>query len=167
MEGSNIRIVLIGVLTAVMLLFGCPAFLHHDDACISLVHHFFHANLFHLAVNCYSIWNLFRRGVRYSAFPLVLAFVFGTLSWFCTSADAVGFSNIIFALVGLRTPSISSGWWKGRGVITFLSVNVFMLLLPQVSAITHVVSFALGCIAAGMIRSYNRISRDYHRASYC
>ena len=167
MEGNNIRIVLTGVLAAVMLLFGCPEFLHRDDAYISLVHHFFHANVFHLAVNCLSIWGLFRRGVYYATLPLILAYIIATLSWFCTSADAVGFSNIIFATVGLRTPSLKHEWWRGRPVIIFLSVNALMLLLPQVSAITHIVSFALGCMVAGAARLYKSIRRDYSRAAYC
>ena len=166
MEGSNIRIVLIGILTTTMLLFGCPAWLHQDHAYISLAHHFFHANIFHLAVNSFSIWNLFRQGVRYNLTPLVIAYVIATASWFCTSADAIGFSNIIFALVGLRTPSFKSSWWKGSTVITFLTINALMLLLPQVSAITHLISFALGCMAAGAQRIINNISRDYRRASY-
>ena len=150
-----------------MLLFGCPAFLHYDDAYISLTHHFFHANIFHLAVNCFSVWNLFRKGVRYSAVPLVIAFVIASASWFCTTADAVGFSNIIFAIVGLRTPSLKSDWWRHPSVITFLAINMIMLILPQVSAVTHLVSFTLGCLVAGLTRIINTISSDYRRASYC
>lgn len=167
MEGGNIRIVLMGVLVTMMLLFGCPAFLHQDDAWISLVHHFFHANIFHLAVNCFSIWSLFRKGIYYTTLPLILAFIIGTLSWFCTSADAVGFSNIIFALVGLRTPSLKHEWWRSSSVVVFLSVNALMLLLPQVSAMTHIFSFVLGCLIAGAVRVYKSLNRDFRRASYC
>ena len=167
MEGSNLKIVLIGILVTMMLLFGCPTFLHYDDAYISLVHHFYHANIFHLAVNCLSLWALFRKGVRYSVMHLTIAYIIGTLSWFCTSADAVGFSNIIFAIVGMRTPSLKSDWWRRSNTIYFLLINLVMLILPQVSAITHIVSFSLGCFVAGAIRIFNRLNRDYRRASYC
>lgn len=149
------------------LLFGCPVFLHHDYGYISLVHHFFHANIFHLAVNCLSLWTLFRKDVRYYITPLVFAYLIGTASWFCTSADVVGFSNIIFALIGLRTPSLSHAWWKQLSVILFLAITALMALLPQVSALTHIVSFALGCIVAGAYRVVNSLSRDYCRATYC
>lgn len=149
------------------LLFGCPVFLHHDHGCISLVHHFFHANIFHLAVNCLSLWTIFRRDARYKIAPLVLAYIIGTVSWFCTSADVVGFSNILFALIGLRTPSLSHSWWKQPAVILFLAITTLMVFLPQVSAVTHIVSFALGCIVAGAYRVVNNLSRDFRRATYC
>lgn len=167
MEGSNIRITIIGVLVTMQLLFGCPVFLHHDYGYIALAHHFFHANIFHLAVNCLSVWTLFRKDIRYSMTPLVLAYIIGTASWFCTSADVVGFSNIIFALIGLRTPSLSHSWWKQSTVILFLAITALMALLPQVSAVTHIVSFVLGCIVAGAYRVINNLSRDYSRATYC
>lgn len=167
MEGNNIRISIIGILVTMQLLLGCPVFLHQDDGYIALIHHFFHANIFHLAVNSLSIWTLFRKGYQYSIAPLVWAYFIGCLSWFCTSADVVGFSNIIFALVGMRTPSLSSGWWKQSSTIVFLVITALMAFLPQVSAITHIVSFMLGCIVAGVIRATNKLKRDFRRASYC
>lgn len=166
MEGNNIKISAIGILLSVYLMFGCPHFLHSDRAYISLVHHFFHANIFHLAVNCVSLWTLFRQGYIYKVSLLVWAFLIASLSWFFSSVDPVGFSNIIFAIIGLRTPSIRDGWWKRSAVITFLLVTVLMAILPQVSAITHVLSFIFGCIAAGLERVFKRISSDLSRASY-
>lgn len=167
MEGSNIRIIIIGILLTMHLLFGCPTFLHYDSGYISLIHHFFHVNIFHLTVNCLSIWSLFRQGYRYSLAPLAWAFLIGSSSWFFTSADPVGFSNIIFALVGLRTPSLKSDWWKQPSIILFLVITGLMALLPQVSAITHIVSFVLGCMVAGASRIVNSISSDFRRATYC
>lgn len=167
MEGRNFKIVLIGILVALQIIFGCPHFLHHDGAHIALVHHFFHANIFHLAVNCLSLWTLFRKGVRYNVASLVFAYIIGSASWFCTSADVVGFSNIIFAIIGMRTPSLKSLWWKQPSVIMFFVITALMAILPQVSAITHIVSFLLGCIVAGVYRVFNSICRDYSRATYC
>jgi hypothetical protein len=167
MEGSNIRIIIVGILLTIHLLFGCPVFLHQDYGYIALMHHFFHANIFHLAVNSLSIWALFRKGYKYTVVSLVWAFLIGSVSWFCTSSDPVGFSNIIFALVGMRTPAFSNGWWKQSSTIVFLVVTALMAFLPQVSAVTHIVSFALGCIVAGAYRIINRVNRDFRRASYC
>lgn len=166
MEGNGIRISIIGILLAVYLVMGCPHFLHHDCGYVALVHHFFHVNILHLAVNGLSLWTLFRKGFRYPLSHLVWAFAIASASWFCSSADAVGFSNFIFALIGLRTPSVRDGWWRQSSVVVFLSVTLLMALLPQVSATTHIVSFILGCLAAGAGRIINSISSDLSRASY-
>jgi membrane associated rhomboid family serine protease len=165
MEGNDIKIMAVGILAASQLVFGCPAFLHQDAAYISLVHHFFHANVFHLAVNCLSLWSLFRGGQRYGILPLVAAYIIGSLSWFFTSADVVGFSNVIFALIGLRTPSLRHAWWRQPAVLVFLAMTALMALLPQVSAVTHIVSFVLGCIASGVQRIIQNIVRDFSRAA--
>lgn len=148
------------------LLFGAPYFLHSDHIYVSLVHHFFHANIFHLAVNCLSIWTLFRQGYKYNISSLVCAFAIGTLSWFCTTKDVIGFSNIIFAIIGLRTPALTNSWWRHPSVIVFFATTALMAFLPQVSAVTHIVSFVLGCLVAGASRIINHICRDYSRATY-
>lgn len=166
MEGNNIKICLVGILVSSFLLFGCPAWLHLNHWNIALAHHFFHANLMHLAVNCFSIWTLFKGKSRYDLAQLVIAYVIGTASWFFSSSDPVGFSNIIFAIVGLRTPSLKDRWWRQTSVLVFLLITLLMVLLPQVSAVTHIVSFALGCMMAGAHRLTQSIIRDFHRASY-
>ena len=166
MAGNNVRIVIVGILVTVLLLFRCPALLHSDAPYIALIHHFFHANIFHLAVNCLSVWALFRPEVRYSVSPIVWAYIIASASWFFTSADAVGFSNIIFALAGQRTPSLKNAWWRQPTIILFLAITALMAFLPQVSAVTHIISFALGCIVAGARRLIHSINRDFRRASY-
>lgn len=149
------------------MLFGCPVFLHSDCGYIALVHHFFHANIFHLAVNCLSLWTLFRPGRRYGISQIVFAYLIGSASWFFTSADVVGFSNVLFALIGLRTPSLKDAWWRRSSVVVFLAVTALMAFLPQVSVVTHIVSFVFGCIVAGILRVIQRIRNDFRRAAYC
>lgn len=166
MEGQNFKIVFIGILATVYLLFGCPEFLHQDHVCISILHNFFHANLFHLAINCLSIWVLFRKGIKYEIFPVILAFTIATVSWFFASKDVVGISNFIFAIIGLRTPALNSRWWLLPNTITFFAVTALMAFLPNVSAITHMVSFSFGCMAAIIIRLIRKASSDYNRAAY-
>lgn len=166
MEGNKIKIITIGCLTASFLLWGCPEFLHQNRWYTPLVYHIYHANIFHLAVNCLSIWAIFRKGATYKATPLLIAFIIASISWFFTIKDVVGISNIIFALIGLRTPPLKHSWWRSRPVVTFLVVTGLMALFPQVSAITHIVSFVLGCLVAGVQRTINNLSRDYSRATY-
>lgn len=160
--GSDYVIVTAGVLLAILLLFGCPTWLHRDVWYVAFAHHFFHVNVFHLAVNCLSLWTL-RNKVTLP--QCVAAFLIATASWFF-SADAVGTSNFIFALIGLRTPSFRSVWWRQASVLVFLVTTVLMAALPQVSALTHIISFAFGCAGAAVSRVFSRIADDIRRASY-
>lgn len=166
MKGDNIRIVITGFLVAVFLVCGTPQVLHADHAWISVVHHFFHANIFHLAVNCLSIWTLYRKGYRYAMWPILCAFTIASISWFFSTQDVVGFSNFLFATIGLRTPSIRHTYWRDPSVILFLTLTILMAFLPNVSAVTHIVSFVLGCIVAGAYRLLTSIRRDFGRATY-
>jgi membrane associated rhomboid family serine protease len=166
MRGDNIRICTIGLLMTAMLMWGCPAWMHHNGIHIALAHHFFHANLFHLAVNCLSIWAVFRKENRYSWTDIAVPFMCGTIAWFFSSADPVGASNFLFAIVGYRSPSLRSAWWKSSSTIIFLMTSMAMAFIPGVSFVTHIVSFALGCLCAGIARLINSIRHDYRRAAH-
>lgn len=166
MQGNDIRIILSGILVSVMLLFGCPDFLHQKDAYVALTYHLFHANIFHLATNLLSVWLIFRRCIKYRWQPIALAYVIAVISWYFTPDSIAGISNMVFAYLGLRTPSLRDGWWRQSAVITFLVVTVAMAFLPNVSGITHIVSFILGCACAAFKRILNSIASDYRRASY-
>lgn len=161
--GRDYIILTAGVLLVILLLSGCPAWLHRDAWYVAFAHHFFHVNVFHLAVNCFSLWTLRN---RISLPQVVAAYLLATASWFLSSADVVGASNFIFALIGLRTPSFRSVWWKQTSVLVFLVTTVLMAALPQVSAVTHIVSFALGCVGAALSRVFSSIADDVRRASY-
>lgn len=166
MQGNDIRIILSGILVSAMLLFGCPDFLHQKDAYVALTYHLFHANIFHLAANLLSVWLIFRRDIKYRWQPIALAYVIAVISWYFTPDSIAGISNMVFAYLGLRTPSLRDGWWRQSAVITFLVVTVAMAFLPNVSGITHIVSFILGCACAAFKRILNSIASDYRRASY-
>lgn len=134
------RIAIITVLTIIFIITGAP-----EQACHPALHHFMHGNVFHLAVNCLSVWFIFR---RWKVTEIATAYAIATASWFTAPIPAIGFSNIIFATIGLRTPSLSSTWWRRSETIIFLSVTLLMFLLPNVSAVTHVVSFMAGTFVA-------------------
>lgn len=161
--GRDFVIVTAGVLFVIMMLFGCPTWLHVDAWYVAFAHHFFHVNVFHLALNCFSLWTLRN---RVTLPHCVVAYLLATASWFFSSVDVAGASNFIFALIGLRTPSFRSVWWRQCSVGIFLVTMVLMAAFPQVSAVTHIVSFVLGCVGAAVSRLFSRITDDIRRASY-
>ena len=152
------RTLVIITLLVVYIVSGCPEWLLSNQWHVAFAHHFFHVNIFHLAVNCISLWNLFK--IKRSAYSIVLAFFFATISWFMSPAHPVGISNFIFAYIGMLTPPISHPWWKSRNTIMFLAINAVFVFIPQISALTHMVSFALGSLWAGAKRKINRLSHD-------
>ena len=165
--GRDAVIIATGLLLVVLLLSGCPQWLHLDRWYIAFVHHFFHVNIFHLAVNCFSLWMMWSNPLTFfSKTQIILAYMLASASWFFSPVDVAGASNFIFALIGLRTPSFKSEWWKRQSVIVFLVVTVLMAVFPQVSAVTHIVSFIFGCIGAATLRVLKKIGNDIRRASY-
>lgn len=164
MQGNHIRIASIGILIGIMLLWGCPSWLHGGQWYISLAHHFFHANIFHLAVNCFSLWTLFRKDYVYRPPSIIVPFACATVSWFFSPADPVGISNFLFASLGCRTPSLKSSWWRQKNVIVFFATSLAMLAFPQVSAVTHIVSFLLGFACANLARHIKSLQDDIRRA---
>ena len=66
----------------------------------------------------------------------------------------------------MKTPALSNSWWRQPGTIIFFAINLILFLFPQVSAITHLVSFALGCVCAICMRLYKSLADDFRRAAY-
>lgn len=151
------RYIMIILLSAIYFIFGLPEF---TGFALGLTHHFFHGNILHLAVNCFSIWFVFQ---RWSATHLAEAYVIATISFFCSPSMCVGFSNIIYATIGLRTPSFYSAWWRHPNTVAFLAVTLLMFIMPNVSAITHIVAFALGVMIAVIKRTVKQILNDSSR----
>lgn len=151
------RYAIIILLAAVHFILGLP---EAEGFALGAVHHFFHGNMLHLAVNCLSVWFVFR---RWSVREMVAAYVIATAAFFCSPAASIGFSNIIFATIGLRTPPFSSSWWRHPNTMTFFAVTLVMFLLPNVSALTHVVSLGLGVVVAMAGRTIRQTVNDSRR----
>ena len=166
MEGNNIRIVLTGILVTSMLLWGCPDYLQTSGIHVALTYHIFHVNVFHLAANLLSIWLIFAKGRQYGWSNILIAYVIATTSWYCSSIPIAGISNMIFAMLGLRTPSLRDRWWRTSAVLTFLAVTAGLAFVPKISTGTHLMSFALGTIWASVQRFIKHIGSDYSRASH-
>lgn len=167
-EEKGMRYILIGILYITLMLFGCPMWL--SDPAVptilkALSYQAFHANIFHLAVNCISIWLLFKPGRQGTGRELALGLLVGLLVYPISAKPIVGISNMLFAVVGMRTPSLRSKWWKSGNTIVFLAVNVLLIAVPGISAVTHIASFAAGVLMAVLGRFTRRLDDDIYRAT--
>ena len=159
-----VRIVIIAVLVILQAVVGIPALLQGDgDYWLrALAYSFFHANWWHLAVNCLAIWGIY----RYPCKPwrdLLLPFLIAVLVYPLSFRPVIGFSNVLYAALGLRTPPLSSPWWKKTEVIIFLAVTLLMVFIPRFSATTHIAAFALGMAGASAKRFYQTLTKDARR----
>lgn len=161
-----VRMILILMLAALHALVGIPDYLQGTGQywMRALTYSFFHASWWHLAVNGIAIWTIFdpRRKVKMPQVPLV-AFFIAVLVYPLSFRPVIGFSNVIYAVLGLRTPPLSSPSWKQPSVIAFLIITVALLFVPRFSATTHIAAFLLGMAGAAIQRSYHNITQDARR----
>ena len=164
---GTVRIILVCLLVMAQIVFGVPGWLSGDAASYpvrALTYSFFHGNWWHLAVNCLAIWGIY--SPRYPCKPcrdLLFPFLIAVLVYPLSFRPVIGFSNILYAVLGLRTPSLKSPWWKQPSVIVFLVVTVAMLLIPRFSATTHIAAFLLGMAGAAIHRGWLNLTKDARR----
>lgn len=164
--GRAIRIILIVGLVVLQIIYDAPAYLlgTEDYLLRATTYSFFHGSWWHLAVNAIAIWTIYdpRRGCkpcRDLLFPFLIAVAVYPLS----VRPVIGFSNILYAVLGIRTPSLTSRWWRQPAVIVFLVITVAMLFIPRLSATTHIASFILGMAFASIHRLWLKITADARR----
>lgn len=154
-------------LLMVFLVIGRPSYLLDPSvptAVKALTYHVFHANIFHFAGNALSIWVLCRPRTGLAK-EIAAAFIIASLAYLIALRPVIGVSNIMFALIGLRTPALSDKWWRSKGAAIFLSVTLLTLAIPRLSAVTHIASFVMGVSVAMAARKYRSICDDCRRAS--
>ncbi len=166
-----LRYTLIIVLSALFFGVGSPLFLLSDDtpAIVKAVsYHWFHANLWHLLANSLSIWLLLRttrsRTAKTVSLQFIIAFLIASAMYFTATKPVVGISNILFAIVGLRTPAFRHPWWRKTETIVFFVVTFLLLLVPQFSSVTHITSLLSGIGIAALTRAIHSLSNDVTRA---
>ena len=123
---------------------------------------FFHASWWHLAANCLAVWSIYRfhcKPCRDLVVPLLIAIAVYPLSF----RPVIGFSNVLYACLGARTPSIKSPWWVTSNVWVFIVVTIALAVIPQFSATTHIAAFILGMGWAALTRFHNSLNRDISR----
>lgn len=154
-----LRIVTILVLIAVKLAFGCPQWLADPDVpgiLRAMAYPLFHVNIFHLAANGLSFWVMFRPGRRQAGRDLLTGYAISCLVFPLASTPVAGISNLLYAVIGMRTPG---RFWTMRSWQTVMVVALAMSLLPGVSGLTHAASFAAGAAIAAVRRYISMI--DY------
>lgn len=160
-----VRVALIILLVVLQAVSGPPEFLSGTEHywLRALTYSFFHAGWLHLAVNCFAIWTIFNPSRQKMTLVLLVAFFIAVLVYPLSFRPVIGFSNVLYATLGLRTPPLKSAWWKQPAVITFLVITVAMLFFPRFSATTHIAAFLMGMAAASIKRFYQDITSDCRR----
>ena len=154
------------LLVAVRIALGCPSWLAGDEVNYwlrALSYGAFHANWWHLAVNCLAVWTIFNPRRNDNIRNFFTAFVISVLVYPLSLRPVVGISNLLYAVIGLRTPALSSRWWRQPGVIAFLVITLLMLFIPQFSATTHIAAFLAGMLVAAVKRGLNSLLKDARR----
>ncbi|EPR13259.1 rhomboid family protein [Ruminiclostridium papyrosolvens] len=127
---------------------------------------FLHADIVHLAVNCYSIYiigsqveKIFGRG-RFLAIYFVSGFIGSAASFAFSLNSSVGASGAIFGLVGamlyfsLRRPALLKSSY-GANLITMLVINLaYGFMNKRIDNHAHIGGFVGGFLTTGAVYSY-------------
>lgn len=118
----------------------------------ALLYPFFHANLFHLLANSLAVYSIFTPKRTDNLRVLLIGYAISVVVYPFSFRPLIGISNMLYAIIGMRTPPFSSQWWHTSPVRVFLCVTTVMVFVPQIAALTHVISFAIGIAVAHLLR---------------
>ena len=110
-----------------------------------------HANVAHLAINMYALWCIWRKPM----WLIVPASLLGLLG-IALSANAVGFSAALFALLGLQWHLYDCK----RNRIMIGTMLMLSLIIPQFAFIAHVVPFSIALLVNLLWRLYSQYHKD-------
>lgn len=160
--GKVVRWIIPAVLVATFIV-GAPGYFlspERNRALCAVGHHFFHANIFHLAANSLAAWCMFPDWKRMRDLPA--GFVVGSLAYLFSATPVIGFSNILFSVLGIRC--VRDGWvFKQPFYATGIALGL-SFFIPKMAALTHLVSFAGGMLVSFIAVWVKKLSEDYGKA---
>lgn len=158
-------VVVVLILVAFYQFVPIPEYMGVNKHLSALTHHFFHANIVHLITNCYVAFMLLSRNSFVNWWvELLIAFLVASLSYYTAINPTIGFSDILYAVIGLRTPPIYHPWWKKHTTILFIAFMLIYLFIPNISALTHIISFVSCVVISGFARAIGKTNEDYGKA---
>lgn len=160
---GKVRYIVIAVLVAFYFV-PVPEILYTGEDEAMIVYPFFHANIAHLALNCLAVWTVFDPKTRPEWWYLPVGFIIAATTYCLTDYVLIGFSCVLFAVAGLRTPSFRSAWWRSWNCWVYIGTMLLMFLLPMFAASAHLISFAIGVGVAACVRFKRRLDYDTRRA---
>lgn len=158
---DRIKSVSIIVVLVAMMFVPFPSFLGEKTFYAALLHHLWHGNWFHLAVNCLSVWLIVTPEKKIS--EIVLCWFLASVSYIFATSLVVGFSNILFAMSGMQAARYGKAYWRQPATWTFLAVMLVMSFFPVFSATTHIAAFILGYLFGGIKHIIEPLLVDYER----
>lgn len=122
---------------------------------------FVHANIFHLVCNAYCMMIMIWSGV--GKWRWLLAVLIASLVSFIVPCHSltVGFSGVLFVVVGMTLAHGKLTWNRCLPVIISLAVSI--LLAKNIAAGIHIMSCIVGFMVGLFIEGYNELKNDYER----
>ena len=139
-QGITLQMVVISILAMVLNVDLSKVGLSDSSMWASrLVFHFFHGNVLHLMLNVVALLTLsFKCEPKGSEW--IASFIIASLYPLPGSSPIVGFSAIVYAMLGIRT------LYAVKILLINLSAIGFGLLLPNIAVGIHLWSYAIGLV---------------------
>lgn len=112
----------------------------------------FHANAFHLLANLYVLWM-----TRTSPRELLAAYLLSVPATFATSTPAIGFSSVLYALMGMKICRVRM---KPVEWAMFVLANAATVFIPAIAFGVHLAAFMMGLVYDYL----KRLTDEYRRA---
>lgn len=158
MQIAKIEIVIFGVVCAVMLMLGIDAMLVGVyDGCRwyqHLTYQFFHANIFHLAVNLYVMWLCVTR-FKLSQRQMLMCFIISALAPATLSMPTIGASGIVYAMLGIINTMVA----KKLRFAMWIAVYIAISALFNCNWSIHLYCYALGFMFNSITLLWTRLTR--------
>lgn len=158
MQIAKVEIIAFGIVCAVMLMLGIDAMLVGIyDGCRwyqHLTYQFFHANIFHLAINLYVMWLCVTR-FKLSQRQMLMCFIISALTPATLSMPTIGASGIVYAMLGIINTMVA----KKLRYAMWIAVYIAISALFNCNWSIHLCCYALGFMSNSITLLWTRLIR--------